>query len=86
MGMPGISTLGYKKHKGNRMSKHTPRLAENLNFIQSMLLQLNQMALSERQNMLAYLIEMAYIECGDRIRAEHGTSLPIEEYQRNSAA
>ncbi len=68
------------------MSMHTPRLAENLNFIQSMLLQLNQMALGDRQNMLAYLIEMAYIECGDRIRAEHGNNLSVEEYQRHSAA
>jgi hypothetical protein len=67
------------------MSMHTERRAENLNFIQSMLLQLNQMALGERQHMLAYLIEMAYIECGDRVRAEHG-ALHIEEYQRHSAA
>ena len=67
------------------MSMHTERRAENLNFIQSMLLQLNQMALGERQHMLAYLIEMAYIECGDRIRADHEGSV-IEEYQRHSAA
>jgi hypothetical protein len=67
------------------MSMHTDRRAENLNFIQSMLLQLNQMALGDRQHMLAYLIEMAYIECGDRIRADHAPS-SVEEYQRHSAA
>jgi hypothetical protein len=67
------------------MSMHIERRAENLNFIQSMLLQLNQMALGDRQHMLAYLIEMAYIECGDRIRADHGGSI-VEEYQRHSAA
>jgi hypothetical protein len=75
------------------MSIHLERRAENLNFIQSMLLQLNQMALSERQHMLAYLIEMAYIECCDRIRADHGAETKFEdeplasgEYQRHSAA
>ncbi len=67
------------------MSMHTESRAENLNFIQSMLLQLNQMALGDRQHMLAYLIEMAYIECGDRIRAGHAPS-NIDEYQRHSAA
>lgn len=67
------------------MSTQSERRAETLNFIQSMLMQLNQMALGERHDMLAYLIEMAYLECGDLVRSDH-TPSSILEYQGHHAA
>lgn len=67
------------------MINQSERRAETLNFIQSMLMQLNQMALGERHDMLAYLIEMAYLECGDLVRSEHSASA-VAEYQRDKAA
>ena len=44
------------------------RRTETLDYIQSMLGQLRTMAQAERCDMLAYLIEMAYLETGDIIR------------------
>ena len=66
------------------MTQARERRLETLNFIQSMLLQLNQMASSERFDMLAYLIEMAYIESGDAVREVRPHRLDIQK--RNSAA
>lgn len=66
------------------MSTSSERRQDTLGFIQSMLLQLNQMALAERCDMLGYLIEMAYVESGDVIRGER--PLRIQEYKRNTAA
>lgn len=47
-----------------------PRRTYRLDYIQAMLGQLRTMAEAERCDMLAYLIEMAYIESGDIIRGE----------------
>ena len=44
------------------------RHPETLDYIQSMLGQLRTMAQAEHCDMLAYLIEMAYLEAGDIIR------------------
>lgn len=46
------------------------RRTETLDFMQSMLGQLRTMAEAERCDMLAYLIEMAYIEASDIIRGD----------------
>ena len=43
---------------------------ETLDYIQSMLAQLRTMAEAERCDMLAYLIEMAYLEASDVLRGE----------------
>lgn len=43
---------------------------ETLDFVQSMLGQLRDMAMGERCDMVAYLIEMAYFEVSDVIRGE----------------
>jgi hypothetical protein len=43
---------------------------ETLDYIQSMLAQLRTMAEAERCDMLAYLIEMAYLEASDILRGE----------------
>jgi hypothetical protein len=46
------------------------RRDETLEYLQSMLGQLRTMAEAERCDMLAYLIEMAYIEVSDIVRGE----------------
>jgi hypothetical protein len=46
------------------------RRTETLDYMQSMLGQLRTMAEAERCDMLAYLIEMAYVEASDIIRGE----------------
>jgi hypothetical protein len=43
---------------------------ETLDYMQSMLGQLRTMADAERCDMLAYLIEMAYVEASDIIRGD----------------
>lgn len=43
---------------------------ERLDYIQSMLGQLSQMAKGERYDVLVYFIEMAYVEAGDIARAQ----------------
>lgn len=44
------------------------RRAESLEYLRSMLGQLRVMAEAERADMLAYLIEMAYLEASDVLR------------------
>ena len=57
---------------------------ESLDYIQSMLGQLRLMAEVEHCDMLAYLIEMAYLEASDVIRGERPSH--IAEQKRNSSA
>ena len=59
--------------------KHT----ETLDYIQSMLAQLRGMAEIERCDMLAYLIEMAYLEASDAVRGERPSHAG---QKRNSSA
>ncbi len=56
---------------------------ETLEYIQSMLGQLRLMAQAERCDMLAYLIEMAYLEATD-VRQGHSQS-QISQVNRNIA-
>lgn len=58
-----------------------PRRTETLDYIQSMLGQIRVMAEAERYDMLAYLIEMAYIEASDILRGER--PLRVGGEQRN---
>jgi hypothetical protein len=44
------------------------RRTESLDYIQTMLGQLRDMAAAERLDMLTYLVEMAYVEASDIIR------------------
>ncbi|MEO3999805.1 hypothetical protein [Mesorhizobium sp. CAU 1732] len=60
------------------------RRTETLDYMQSMLGQMRTMAEAERCDMLAYLIEMAYVEASDIIRGER--PLRIQDEQRNRAA
>ena len=66
------------RHQPNR------RRTETLDYMQAMLGQLRTMAEAERCDMLAYLIEMAYIEIGDILRGSR--PLRAGEDQRNAAA
>lgn len=56
---------------------------ETLDYIQSMLGQLRTMAQAERCDMLAYLIEMAYLEANDVMRGKKPASSPKK---RNAAS
>ncbi len=56
-----------------RKNNANSRRTETLDYMQSMLGQLRQMADAERCDMLAYLIEMAYVEVSDIIRGERPT-------------
>ena len=60
------------------------RRTETLDYIQSMLGQLRTMAEAERCDMVAYLIEMAYVEVGDIIRGERPLRLKGEERHRST--
>jgi hypothetical protein len=57
------------------------RRTETLDYIQSMLGQLRKMAETEDCDMLAYLIEMAYVEASDVVRGERPSR--IAEQKRN---
>lgn len=61
-----------------------PRRTDRLDYIQSMLGQIRVMAEAERYEMLAYLIEMAYIEASDILRGDR--PLRVGNEQRNSAS
>ncbi|MEQ1952658.1 hypothetical protein [Mesorhizobium sp. CN2-181] len=63
---------------------HGKRRTEQLDYIQSMLRQLRGMAEAERCDMLAYLIEMAYLEVSDIATNER--RLRVGEDKRDSAA
>ena len=58
--------------------------AETLDYIQSMLGQLRKMAETEDCDMLAYLIEMAYLEASDILRVERPSR--TAEQKRNSSS
>lgn len=58
--------------------------AETTEFIQSMLGQLRSMAQAEKLDMLAYLIEMAYLEAGEAVRGEQQAAKP--GHKRSGAA
>lgn len=55
---------------------------DRLDFIQSMLGQLHTMAKGERCDVLAYFIEMAYVECSDIIRGQRPGRLEQEPGMR----
>jgi hypothetical protein len=58
--------------------------AETIDYIQSMLGQLRSMAEDERCDMLAYLIEMAYVEASDIGRGSRPSG--VAEQKRNGSA
>lgn len=60
------------------------RRTETLDYIQAMLGQLRTMAEAERCDMLAFLIEMAYVEASDIVRGERPSR--VGDDKRHSAA
>ena len=60
------------------------RRTDTLEYMQSMLGQMRTMAEAERCDMLAYLIEMAYVEVSDIIRGERPLHVGGEEGHRAS--
>ncbi len=57
---------------------------ESLHYVQSMLGQLRTMAEAERCDMLAYLIEMAYVEASDIVRGDRPSR--VLEQKRHGTA
>lgn len=55
-----------------------------IGYIHQMLAQLRLMAEYERCDMLAYLIEMAYVESGDILRGSRPST--VGKYERNAAS
>jgi len=55
-----------------------------IDYIHQMLAQLRLMAEYERCDMLAYLIEMAYVESGDIIRGNRPSM--VGKYERNATS
>ena len=66
------------------------RRAESLEYLRSMLGQLARWRKPERADMLAYLIEMAYLEASDILRGERpvrpGERSHLANQKRDSAA
>lgn len=62
----------------------TTRRSDSLDYMQAMLGQLRTMAEAERCDMLAYLIEMAYVEASDIVRGERPSRL--SQHKRNGSA
>ncbi|MCR4265434.1 hypothetical protein [Nitratireductor sp. ZSWI3] len=56
------------------------RRTDTLDYMQAMLGQLRTMALAERCDMLAYLVEMAYVEASDIIRGQRSHRLDEERH------
>ena len=65
---------------------YSKRRTDRLDYLQSMLGQLRTMAEAERCDMLAYLIEMAYIEASDIIRGERPFRVQGGRGKRHDAA
>ncbi|MBN9075160.1 MAG: hypothetical protein BGN87_03565 [Rhizobiales bacterium 65-79] len=62
---------------------YNKRRTETLDYMQSMLGQMRTMAEAERCDMLAYLIEMAYVEVSDIIRGERPARVRDPFYRGN---
>ncbi len=58
------------------------RRTDTLDYLQQMLGELRTMAEAERYDMLAYLIEMAYIEASDIIRGQRPSRIQGEQRDR----
>ena len=58
------------------------RRTDTLDYLQSMLGELRTLAEAERHDMLAYLIEMAYIEASDIIRGQRPSRVHGEQRDR----
>lgn len=58
------------------------RRTDTLDYLQQMLGELRAMAEAERCDMLAYLIEMAYIEASDIIRGQRSSRIQGEQRDR----
>lgn len=60
-------------------SQPVNKRVETLDYVQSMLGQLRTMAKNENCDMLAYLIEMAYVEASDVLRDQRPSQVPEQK-------
>jgi len=65
-------------------SQAAKKRAETLDYIQAMLGELRGMAQSERCDMLAYLIGMAYLEASDVMRGERQSRVAEQKRDRSA--
>ncbi len=71
--------------KGTTMARQKKEQgSETLLYVQAMLGQLRTMAEAEKCDMLAYLIEMAYVEASDIVRGERPSR--VNKDKRDTAA
>lgn len=71
--------------KGTTMARQKKEQgSETLQYVQAMLGQLRTMAEAEKCDMLAYLIEMAYVEASDIVRGERPSR--VNKDKRDTAA
>jgi hypothetical protein len=66
------------------MSGNQINQIENARFIQQMLGELRAMAKTNNMDMLAYLIEIAYIESSDQLRKDMGVELGVGKRNMSS--
>ena len=59
--------------------------SNSLDYLQAMLREMRSIGQAERCDILAYMIEMAYIECSDVIRGERPTRLPSNQLDDDRA-
>ncbi len=52
---------------------------ESLDYMQYILRELCEMARANRESMLVYLIEMAYLEASDRSREAHKEAIKVQQ-------
>ena len=83
-GMPGLGQGCPQHPQAEGIMAPNKRRTDTLDYMQSMLGQMRTMAEAERCDMLAYLIEMAYVEVSDIIRGERPAR--VRDQMRNSAA
>jgi len=60
-----------------RLRKSNDR--NTIEYLKQMLLELRAMAEANRDDMLAYMIEMAYVEASDRLREIRATEIKTEQ-------
>lgn len=69
----GVGMWGSHMKDGRSFKNARTKEMQTLDYIQSVLLSCRDQAAGDRHNMLAYLIEMAYVEASDLLRRLNDT-------------
>jgi hypothetical protein len=79
-----VTSVNIQNQRCHMRLTYSKRRIEQLDYIQSILRQVRTMAETERCDMLAYLIDVAYLEARDILRSER--PLRVGEDKRDGAA